>query len=67
MKGDYSKYIANFAEGDLKIQTRDSASKAYNEAIKRSEKLPILNPIRLGSLINYSFFNIILWKIIRKQ
>ena len=56
MKGDFNEYIAEFAEGDLKIQTRDSASKSYNEAIIRSSRLHTLNPIRLELLLNYSIF-----------
>ena len=56
MKGDYNKYIAESAEGNLKIETKDSASKAYNEAIKRASKLQTLNPIRLGLFLNYSNF-----------
>ena len=56
MKGDFNKYIVEFANGNLKIQTKDSASKAYNEAIKRASKLQTLNPIRLGLFLNYSNF-----------
>ena len=56
MKGDYNKYIAESAEGNLKIETKESASKAYNEAIKRASKLQTLNPIRLGLFLNYSNF-----------
>ena len=56
MKGDYNKYIAESAEGNLKIETKDSASKAYNEAIKRASKLQTLNPICLGLFLDYSVF-----------
>ena len=56
MKGDYNKYIAESAEGNLKIETKDSASKAYNEAIKRASKLQTLNPICLGLILDYSVF-----------
>ena len=56
LKGDYYRYISEFAEGNFKIQTKDSASKAFNKAIKISSKLHILNPNRLGLLLNYSLF-----------
>ena len=56
MKGDYNKYIAEFAEGNLKKQTSDSALKAYEEAIEKSKNLDVLNPIRLGLLLNFSVF-----------
>ena len=32
MKGDYNRYIAEYAEGDLKKQVSDDALKAYDEA-----------------------------------
>ena len=56
LKGDYYRYISEFAEGNFKIQTKDSASKAFNKAIKISSKLHILNPNRLGLLLNYLIF-----------
>ena len=56
MEGDFNKYIAEFEDGNLKIETKDSASKAYNEAIKRASKLHALNPIRRGLLLNYLVF-----------
>ena len=56
MKGDFNRYIAEFAVGNLKKHFEDSGLKAYNEAIKRSSKLQILNPVRLRLFLNYSFF-----------
>ena len=56
MKGDYDRFIAESSEGNIKIQAEDSASKAYIEAIKRSSKLYILNPVRLELYLNYSEF-----------
>ena len=56
MKGDYDRFIAESSEGNIKIQAEDSASKAYIEAIKRSSKLYILNPVRLELYLNYSVF-----------
>ena len=56
MKGDYNAYIAQFAEGNIKILAQDSALKAYTEAIKRSSKLWVLNPVYLELILNYSYF-----------
>ena len=56
MKGDYDSFIAESSEGNIKIQAEDSASKAYIEAIKRTSKLYILNPVRLELYLNYSVF-----------
>ena len=56
MKGDYDRFIAESSEGNIKIQAEDSASKAYIEAIKRTSKLYILNPVRLELYLNYSVF-----------
>jgi len=56
MKGDYDRFIAESSEGNIKIQAEDSASKAYTEAIKRTSKLYILNPVRLELYLNYSIF-----------
>ena len=56
MKGDFNRYIAQFAEGNLKKQFVDSGLKAYNKAIKRASKLEILNPIRSRLFLNYSIF-----------
>ena len=56
MKGDYNRYIAEYAEGDLKQLVSDEASKAYNETVELVKKLPGLNPIALGTALSYSVF-----------
>ena len=55
-KGDFYRYIAEYEEGNLKILTKDSALKAYNQAIEISSKLNVLNLIRLRLFLNYSIF-----------
>ena len=56
MKGDYNRYIAEYAEGDLKKQVSDDALKAYDEATEIAKSLPVLNPIGLGLALNFSVF-----------
>ena len=56
MKGEYNRYIAEFAEGDLKKQASDDAKKAYDEAVEVVKSLPALNPIYLGLALSYSVF-----------
>ena len=56
MKGDYNRYIAEYAEGDLKKQVSDDALKAYEEATEVAKTLPVLNPIGLGLALNFSVF-----------
>ena len=60
MKGNFNRYIVEFAEGNIKIQAEDSASKAYTEAIKRTSKLYILNQVSL-ELIIFKLFSFSLW------
>ena len=56
MKGDYNRYIAEYAEGDLKKKVSDDALKAYEEATEVAKSLPVLNPIGLGLALNFSVF-----------
>ena len=45
MKGDYNRYVAEYAEGDLKKQVSDGALAAYKEA-----------SIALGLALNFFVF-----------
>ena len=56
MKGDYNKYIAEYAEGDLKKKVSDDALKSYESASIIAKDLPALNPIVLGLAFNFSVF-----------
>lgn len=56
MKGDYNRYIAEYASDDLKIQVSDDALAAYNEATSIAKSLGVLNPIALGLALNFSVF-----------
>ena len=56
MKGDYNRYIAEYATGDLKTKVAEDALNAYNEASSIAKSLPVLNPIALGLALNFSVF-----------
>ena len=56
MKGDYNRYVAEYAEGALKKQVSDGALAAYKEASESAKGLPVLNPIALGLALNFSVF-----------
>lgn len=58
MKGDYHRYLAEFATADL----RSEASKSANEAYKNATDIALVelaptHPIRLGLALNYSVFH----------
>ena len=56
MKGDYNRYIAEYASDDLKTKVADDALNAYNEASTIAKNLGGLNPIALGLALNFSVF-----------
>ena len=56
MKGDYNRYIAEYAVDDLKTKVAEDALNAYNEASSIAKSLPVLNPIALGLALNFSVF-----------
>ena len=56
MKGDYYRYLAEFASEDLS-SVSGKAEEAYKGAYDiATNKLPTTNPIRLGLALNYSVF-----------
>ena len=56
MKGDYNRYIAEYAQNELKQQVSDGASAAYKSANELAKELPATHPISLGLALNYSVF-----------
>ena len=54
--GDFNRYIAEFTEGDIKIQAINNATKIYDEAIEKAEKLTVLNQVKLGLYLNFAKF-----------
>ena len=57
MKGDYYRYIAEYAGADEKNEAAKNADKAYETAHELAEKdLPSTHPLRLGLALNYSVY-----------
>jgi len=57
MKGDYHRYLAEFASGDLRHGAADKSLDAYKAATEVSNTdLPPTHPIRLGLALNFSVF-----------
>jgi len=58
MKGDYYRYLAEFAQDSKRKEASDNASSAYESAQKAAENgLEPTHPIRLGLALNYSVFH----------
>ncbi|KAG5520173.1 hypothetical protein PMAC_001250 [Pneumocystis sp. 'macacae'] len=56
-KGDYYRYLAEFATGDKRKSSSDSSLEAYKEASEIAMlELPPTHPIRLGLALNFSVF-----------
>ncbi|KAK6177445.1 hypothetical protein SNE40_015543 [Patella caerulea] len=57
MKGDYFRYIAEFAEADARKTAIDNAQSAYLEAYDLAkDKMQATHPNRLGLALNFSVF-----------
>lgn len=57
MKGDYHRYLAEFAMGKLRSESADASLEAYKKATECSTTdLPPTHPIRLGLALNFSVF-----------
>lgn len=57
MKGDYHRYLAEFASGDLRKQHTYESLESYQTASKiADETLSSTHPIRLGLALNFSVF-----------
>jgi len=57
MKGDYHRYLAEFAVGDKRNQSADKSLEAYKAATEVAQKsLAPTHPIRLGLALNFSVF-----------
>ena len=58
MKGDYYRYIAEYATAEQHQKAADNALEAYNKATEVAEKdLKTTHPIRLGLALNFSVFH----------
>jgi len=57
MKGDYHRYLAEFASDDRRKEAQDASLAAYQSAWDiASAELPSTHPIRLGLALNFSVF-----------
>jgi len=58
MKGDYHRYMAEFATNEVRKEASDNAFSAYKNASDiAATELPPTHPIRLGLALNFSVFN----------
>merc|ERR1712113_1226472 len=58
MKGDYHRYLAEFAQGDNRKETADNSLAAYKSSSDTAvTELPPTHPIRLGLALNFSVFH----------
>jgi len=58
MKGDYHRYLAEFAQGDNRKEAAEHSLAAYKAAAEIAlTELPPTHPIRLGLALNFSVFN----------
>lgn len=57
MKGDYNRYIAEYAQGELKQKVADNSLLAYEEAEASAQTLSTVHPIVLGLFLNFSVFH----------
>jgi len=57
MKGDYYRYISEYASGDTLAKASENALAAYKTASDSAKELKTTHPIRLGLALNFSVFN----------
>jgi hypothetical protein len=57
MVGDYYRYMAESAQGDVLNKARDGALQHYREAETAAQTLNPCNPIKLGLALNFSVFH----------
>ena len=57
MVGDYYRYMAESAQGDVLAKARDGALEHYRLAETAGQSLHACNPIKLGLALNFSVFH----------
>lgn len=56
LKADYFRYDAEFQIQDLKQEAIQNAATCYERALHLADELDIINPMRLGLILNYCVF-----------
>jgi hypothetical protein len=56
LKGDYYRYDAEFQIESLKEEALKNADTSYGKALQFANELDIINPMRLGLILNYCVF-----------
>eukprot|EP00020_Sapocribrum_chincoteaguense_P008201 CAMPEP_0170738022 /NCGR_PEP_ID=MMETSP0437-20130122/4434_1 /TAXON_ID=0 /ORGANISM="Sexangularia sp." /LENGTH=245 /DNA_ID=CAMNT_0011076439 /DNA_START=51 /DNA_END=788 /DNA_ORIENTATION=+ len=56
MKGDYHRYLAEFADASRRNEAAENSLAAYKSASEVATELPTTHPIRLGLALNFSVF-----------
>ncbi len=56
MKGDYNRYIAEYAAEELRQKVTEGALNSYKAAVEAAKSLPAIHPIYLGLSLNFSVF-----------
>jgi 14-3-3 protein epsilon len=65
MKGDYFRYICEFAQGAYRDESAKNAQESYQSALTLAENtLDSTHPSRIGLALNYSVFN---YEILNQQ
>ena len=58
MKGDYYRYICEFAQGQYRDESSKNAQECYQQSLTLAEEtLDTTHPTRIGLALNYSVFN----------
>ena len=57
MKGDYYRYIAEYAVADKRKAAAEKAHSSYKDAYQIAQsQLPMTHPVKLGLALNFSVF-----------
>lgn len=56
LRGDVARYIVECASGEVQEKYMRIAEESYLAALEAAEGLEILNPLRLGTVLNFSVF-----------
>ena len=66
IKGDYYRYISEYASGSNLDHAKKEAENSYQAAMSAAEQIEFTHPNRLGIALNYSVFVYEIGKNVRK-